>query len=123
MNLLKHVILGSSLGLAACAGTNVNLVPPSGGMVEAMRQAGATSCVQTAASVMTSIGAAADNIKQVSTDRRVNGSPDSQNFQGYTIWTSFNDRSGRVVTYTRPDCSFLSVFTRGDISIENGKLS
>lgn len=87
-----------------------------------MRSSGGDRCVGTVASVMDSLGVTPEDIKDVQTTRRVNGNENNQHFQGYTIWTSLNSQQGYIVTYTRPNCRFLSVFSRGDITIADGKL-
>ncbi len=116
----RILTLVAAIGLAAC--TTVEREPASQAMVRALSAAGGDRCLDTAASVLQGLGVEPGNIDRVETDRRSNTSGDDEQLQGYTIWTSLKGRQGYVVTFVRPDCDFASVYDRGEIEIENGKV-
>lgn len=117
-----RLALGSAMLVAMTACSTIELAPPTEAMVTALQAGGSDRCTRTTASVMDSLGVTADEIDEVEVGQRVNGNDDRQMLQGYTVWTSLQDWQGYIVTYTRPNCRFLSVFSRGDIDIQDGRL-
>ncbi len=110
------------LALGACAGSDVKLETPSPAMTQAFTSAGGDRCVETVTSALQGLGVMPSDIDYVESDQRIDGPANDQRLEGYTIWTGLKDKTGYVVVYTLPDCHFLSVFTRGEVKIKDGKI-
>jgi hypothetical protein len=99
--------------LSACAAQGLDLQPPSGAMLEALRAGASHPCNRTTASVLEAIGFAPGQIKSVRYDSRLASDMDGDTLlQGYNAWVTFTDQKGYVIVSVRPSCMLTTYYAR-----------